>query len=297
MNTVRRIGTWMLSVAAIVLADNASSAQAQQYSSAEMMRRIQALESELQQRTWDANYTSSSSDEASYSEFDGCCDDSCYSNSGWVAEADVLFLRFGDNDGTPGDYNFEASPRFTVGYVGCSGLGLRARSWFFDENLDGGAAGSDSIDTYNLDLELFKEIQLPCSTRMEIGLGLRYNDFDWVQLNGAGAPTDHNVFSAVGVLLGLQLNHDTRYGSFYGRFRWASLMGDHRHTVSLVTAQNAVHSQTEVAIGYEGRRCLSSGATLVGRVGGEWWQWNDMDLNNDTDIGFAGFVVGLGVVY
>ena len=62
----------------------------------------------------------------------------CYGPGGWFGMAEVTFFRYGRADGArmgstdPGEdapFDFEASPRLTLGYMGDDGFGARLRYW------------------------------------------------------------------------------------------------------------------------------------------------------------------------
>ncbi len=72
-----------------------------------------------------------------------CC---CCDQSGWIFGAEATFFKYHRTDGvrygggnldeTQFDYN--VSPRLTLGYVNCDGLGIRVRYWNYDQTANDG---------------------------------------------------------------------------------------------------------------------------------------------------------------
>src|SRR5205085_11483622 len=88
----------------------------------------------------------------------GCGDSCCHSTGIW-ASAELMWFKYHRADGArvsnettnaaavPGDddvtFDFEATPRFTVGYVRDDGLGVRARYWDFRHTQANGVGTTD----------------------------------------------------------------------------------------------------------------------------------------------------------
>ena len=235
-----------------------------------------------------------------------------YHQSGGVLASDSQFAEFG----------FDPALRFVAGYERCDGLGIRGRYWFFDHSATTDVptrpgpfaptiAGTVlAIDTYNLDLEVYKRINLGCQTSLEVSGGIRYNEFD--QSDSLGLS---NGFKGIGGTVGLQGNH--RFGNglgLYARARWSIVQGDDELVSgggfddwrTPFVEPDATHSQTEIGIGIDWSRCLANGAVLTVGVGGEWQNWDEFAVGRDgyadgetvlADVGFGGFVAKLGVAY
>ena len=117
----------------------------------------------------------------------GCEYDRCYRSEGWIAGAELLWLKphHGNGVGRSSEYvlddpplfgvggidaDFEVSPRFWIGYVGCDGLGVRVRYWEFDHDssqnvvTSGGEAEAvfHGWNTWVLDLEVTDSAKLGC---------------------------------------------------------------------------------------------------------------------------------------
>lgn len=241
-----------------------------------------------------------------------CCDTGCGS---WVADLEATFLRYHRNDdlNTDNIFGFEISPRLSVGYVGSDGLGARIRWWDYSHNntgtLNNVANRTLDVDTFNLDFELFESVQLSCCTSVELSAGIRYNDFAET-ITTAGAVTQVDSFSGYGGLFGLKAKRDVSLGgNVYARWNTAIMMSDHtnsRAAAGTRTNFDVVQTQTELGLGYEYATCLSTGGVLTLRAGVEWSHWTDYttDLGGtaqnrlgNEDVGFGGFVLGVGLNY
>ncbi|MBW3596337.1 MAG: hypothetical protein KY475_03570 [Planctomycetes bacterium] len=210
---------------------------------------------------------------------------SCCRTSGLYGGAEALWIKphFQDEsafviDGSrldevvPFDYDFEASPRFWLGYVGCSGLGARARYWTFDGDstasgvfVDDGeafafsagdvlrrrlAAGPGDAAFAQHDLEL-ETIDLEATQQfnranlmMLAGAGLRYVRVEQdylVQFTDPLGPQDsllHNHdFEGIGPTAALELWRPIGgYGfSLYGALRGSVLFGELNQQITETT--------------------------------------------------------------
>src|SRR2546425_5398367 len=102
---------------------------------------------------------------------DSCGCGGCCGQGGIWASAELMWFKYHRADGarvsnetsTNGDddvpFDFEASPRFSLGFVREDGLGVRVRYWKFDHTAIKGAGTGDqdalSVNTYTLDGEVF----------------------------------------------------------------------------------------------------------------------------------------------
>jgi len=216
-------------------------------------------------------------------------------------EVELMLLQYHRNGPrfANGDvFGFEFSPRVTLGYAGNDGLGARVRWWDYSHANNDVGNDRHYVDTYNVDLELSKAIDVTCKTTVEVFAGLRYNDFE--EIHFTGGIYDRAAFSGWGGLIGLQVDHDCLGGTVYARMRTAVLMGDASDD-DLGTYFDSVREQSEIAFGYEIERCLANGAVLTLRAGTEMQYWPEYIIDGVTDdtagIGFGGFVLGLALNY
>lgn len=228
--------------------------------------------------------------------YKGCFNNCCCNGSAWIADVEMTAFRYNRGDGfrnkTVFDYD-DISPRITIGYRNCDCLGFRVRYW----NHDHDGAHNTSVDTYNIDLEVFEEIDLTCCTSVEWSAGVRYNEFDEIGIDG------QQYFHGAGLIAGLQVNRTLGcYGGLYARGRLAVLT--HHAADDQLVMCDVIRSQTELALGYEVRRCLSSGGILSLNIGWEMQYWEDyVDVQVaagdvvPTSVGFNGVVAGIGLEY
>lgn len=264
----------------------------------------------------------------------GGCDD-CGGNpcgcdqSAWIFDSEIVFFRYHRADGVntnnygdddEAEFGFDVSPRLTLGYVSPDGLGVRVRWWEYIHSADsaydpyqGDVAGQTgnpsqiSVDTYTIDIEFYEELSVGCYSTLEISGGIRYNEFE-EQIGIANT----NRFSGFGGLIGAEFNRSLAIGgSVYARARLAILMDDKK----VVTRPNqsvpvqstlldSTQGMTEIGFGYEYSRCLCGGSILTARVGAEWQNWfnySSTSINGTyggpSDVGFGGFLVGVGLEY
>lgn len=232
------------------------------------------------------------------------CLDCCCDQSAWFFGAEATFFRFHeangvqDADGDNVEFDFEASPRITLGYVSCDGWGARIRWWEYDH--DAIAAGDDvvDVDTYNIDFEIFQEVCLNCCTSVEISAGIRYNEFQFLRENGSVA-TDLHDFSGVGGMFAIEGRRDLGCGlGVYARLREAIMTGD--MVLDGRDEVDVTRPITEIAFGVAYGSC-----NWNVHAGLEWQNWANYTegpafLNLDqevNDIGFAGFVLGGELTY
>lgn len=249
-----------------------------------------------------------------------CCD-----RSGPFAEFDLLFLRYHRADGVrhgtaageADDFDFETSPRITLGYVGDDGVGARLRYWQYDhfQTLEVGAGTRGiGVDSYNLDFELFERFDLNCDWDVELSGGVRYSDQQEFMVDTAEADLRSNALnSAFGLIIGAEARRQISYGSLFARVRTAIVQGDKgvfnndagglaENDVILLDSTSA---QLELAVGHELAYQTRSGAEVFGRYGLEWWQYDNVSssfngaletsLIGASDIGYAGFMFGFGI--
>jgi hypothetical protein len=221
----------------------------------------------------------------------------------WSFDADALFLKLGTSVGTADEdvFDFETGTRLALARVGESNVGFRT-TWFqWDHASTDSAVGQISLDTYNLDFEIFKQIELNDRTFMELSGGVRYNETEHFYQD----PTSMNDFNGFGGLVGLRGGlRVLENGLVYARSKFAVLMGDGAHDgndEALDPANEVMRSQTELSLGYEHRLSMGN-LTIVPRSGLEWQYWDGfgidpVDEHPDTALGLFGFVGGVSVLY
>ncbi|MBL8810370.1 MAG: hypothetical protein JNM43_09370 [Planctomycetaceae bacterium] len=220
-----------------------------------------------------------------------------------IGGAELLFLRYNSDLGNRRSaFDFEAAPRFTLGYVNAQKLGFRTIYFEFDEFAnDAGGTGRTGLSAYNVDFELFKQIQLTKTSNLEFSGGLRYNEADYF-LNG---PTNLNNFHGIGIALGTKASAKVfTGGNVYGRAKFAILSGEAVHDTNAFAfrdSQLASREQMELGLGYEHPVMLGR-FEVTPSVGAELQRWggyaiDPVDEHPEADLGLAGFVLGLGIAY
>lgn len=234
-------------------------------------------------------------------------------------------------DGDEAEFGFDVSPRLTLGYVSPDGLGVRVRWWEYIHSADtaydpyqGDVAGQSytpsgiSVDTYTIDIEFYEELSVGCYSTLEISGGIRYAEFaeqitdNWYYQDSV---ITTNQFSGFGGLIGAELNRSLAIGgSVYARARLAILMDDKKVSLHIdeegdneflqKTLLDSTQGMTEIGFGYEYSRCLCGGSILTARVGAEWQNWFNFSSTliegtyvGASDVGFGGFLVGVGLEY
>ena len=228
-----------------------------------------------------------------------CCDQK---ELFFVAEA--TFFRFHDSagvedgDGDNAELGYDASSRLTLGYTDCNGRGARVRWWDYDHSTRSVDNDVVSVDTYNIDLEVFQTINLPCRTTLDLGVGIRYNEFQhdfeqsWFKIN------QEHSFSGVGGMFAIAGSFDINCNwTAYTMFREVIMMDDGVFNGNV--ENDTTRPITELGFGVRFHRC-----NWDVHAGFEWQNWGNYtsagiaNLDQEThDVGFGGFVLGAGVTY
>ena len=235
---------------------------------------------------------------------DTCCSDSCCRSScaagRVIFQADLLFFRFFEADGVDENpdngtdrFDFEASPRITLGYKNAKGLSTRLRYFGYNHSNNIDNQGNFEIDTYNIDFELAQELKVGRLTRMEFNMGCRFNSYEHTEYGNTEIDQE---FEGIGLTFGTELKRDLGPGALYGRGRYAILVGEGRDHEDGSYFGDQVLGQLELGVGYEVVRCMSSGCVLSLRAGIEMQQWLGYE-DEEEDVGFGGFLCSAGVSY
>jgi hypothetical protein len=254
---------------------------------------------------------------------DGCCE-CCSHSSGVWAMGELMFFRYhradgvrvGVDDGEGAEFDFEKTPRITVGWVREDGLGVRARYWEFDHNA--AALGPDEVgsrldvDTYTFDFELFDTFCLNRNWDLELSAGIRYCDFLEVMVDGDAAEVRLNAFNGFGGVASAELRRCIgTSGHIWVRARMAILMDDKdifndNGGGQQVRLLDATVGMTELAFGYDLVMPLSRSVYAFAGVQAEWQNWynfssgfedtaNTEDFAGPADVGFGGYGFRAGI--
>jgi hypothetical protein len=212
------------------------------------------------------------------------------------------------------EFDFEITPRLTVGYAGKDGGGARLRWWQFDHRQDAFEAGGSAmrVNTDVFDFELFDTFCLNHNWNIEIGGGIRYCEFEETMIDAGGvADVRFNYFTGFGVVANAELRRTIgRNGALFLRGRSAILMDDkdifNDDGAQQVRLLDATVGMTELAIGYDYVLPMARGAFLFAGVQLEWQNWynfsssfedtaNTEDFGGPSDVGFGGYGVRAGI--
>jgi len=251
----------------------------------------------------------------------GCCDACCrpeplayQAGFGWFAYGEALIVKPFNTFGTAtqGNFNLTATPRITLGRVGDSGFGVRARYWTFNDfantnSLLFGNVFRNQIQTHVLDIEATDRILLG-KWILTGSLGLRYVSFlnRFTDPTGAVGPAGGLIFrdkvESLGIVGGLDFLRPFAYRwSFYGNARYSVLTGKTSFNVIPVTLHSTTESIAELGAGLQYNRTLWNGMNLIARGGYEAQYWNGFgDLGIfalGQNMSFAGLTFGAGLTY
>lgn len=272
----------------------------------------------------------------------GCCDTCCGCGGGCggvYASAELMFFKYHRADGArvsnetrnpAGDddvtFDFEATPRFTVGWVREDGLGVRARYWRFDHTAikeSAGEADSLSVNTYTFDGEVFDTFAVNCCWDLEVAAGIRYAHFreDMSEI----APGDEftfreNHFNGWGGVASAEARRKVGCaGVLWVRSRTSILMDDKdvfvTHDGALyhdVKLKDTVCGMLELAFGYDYTMPTCNGGYYFARISAEWQNWYNFSssfrtlddartrispqyFDGPSDVGFGGFGFAVGM--
>ena len=101
-----------------------------------------------------------------------CCDDCC-GCPGFVAGAELVWLKAFNSNTEFGDFNYDEGFRWWLGYQGAGGLGVRIRGFDYQQAV---VATGELVDIETFDLEVYDAVQLGCNWDVIIGAGVRYTD-------------------------------------------------------------------------------------------------------------------------
>lgn len=229
-------------------------------------------------------------------------------------------LRGGDSASAPGshsvDMDSQYTPRYTLGYRGSDGGGIRARFWGdynqrgLPENPTYRGEESFYAEASAVDLELFDTFILR-DYDLELSLGVQSANFFEGMANDAQGTGFSEAKSAtgwgpvVGVELSRQLGSST---SGFVKARHSLLMTNSStvdNSDEYGFQNGAIGGITEIGFGLEHSRVIGN-AEVTLRGGYEWQRWHnfgfafedsmvDDDPSGTGDAGFNGFLVGVGI--
>jgi len=252
-------------------------------------------------------------------------------NRGLYAEFEATFfeynradgLRGGDSDGDPGSHSVDMetrfAPRYTLGYLGGDGAGIRARFWgdYDQRGIPSNPVfrGDEALYTEasTLDLEVFDTFALR-DYDLELSLGVQSANFFEGMSNDPGINpvagfNESKGTTGWGPVVGAKLSR--QLGASTAGFVKArhSLLMTNSATVDgsddLAFQDGAIGGITEIGFGLEHSRVVGN-TEITLRGGYEWQRWHNFgftfedahaqdDPSGPGDAGFNGFLVGVGI--
>jgi len=231
--------------------------------------------------------------------------------------------------------DLDATWRAWVGYQFCNGLGVRGRYWEFEnENFEGlnpAIGGADRVfhnwDTWAVDIEIIDSTKLGCHWDMTFGIGYRYVEYEesvGASVTATGALTQalRKEFTGHGLTASAEIRRQIcHHFAAFANFRGSALFGDEDYfrpgtatdtgiTTVLQRQFNDFKFICEVQAGLEVNLPICCGGYYYARGGLELQHWESFGLDasdarapgaavgfvdTDTNIGFAGFMVELGL--
>jgi len=223
---------------------------------------------------------------------DGSCDDCC--KAGFVAGAEAVWLKAFEGDGNFGDFNYDDGFRFWIGYQRADGLGIRFRYFDFDQEADNG----DLFETTHTDLEIYDTVQIGCNWDLVVGAGIRYLDINFSTFDEEIGPAQIRLlesFTGTGPVVTAELyRHISDRAALYVIGRESILVGNFRDSGLL--QEDSTLMVSEIQLGGQVHREMSSGALLFGRAGVEAQYYHDLSDDNETPISLMGVVFSAGIM-
>jgi Legionella pneumophila major outer membrane protein precursor len=283
-----------LAGAVLALATLTGSAMAQdiQLASTTDINNISARLAELESRVAAGNIGSAGGDCGAVDT--GCCDDCC--KAGFIAGAEVLWLKAFEGDGNFGDFNYDEGYRFWIGYQRADGLGIRFRYFSFDQEADNG----DLFDVTHTDLEIYDMVQIGCNWDLLVGAGVRYLDINFATEEIQTVPAIAQLprlqsFTGPGPVVTAELyRHISDRAALYVIGRESILVGNFRDDGNL--QEDSTLMVSELQLGGQLHRELASGALLFGRAGWEAQYYHDLSDDNETPISLIGVGFSAGIM-
>ena len=200
----------------------------------------------------------------------------------------LLKPHLSDGFTRPDTFQLETSVRIRLAYETNEGVGLRGEFWQFEHAESDGLNGDpSSIDTYNVDLGLYKKLRLGRGSRIELSGGVRYNDYRDLNVTN----DDPTSFGGVGGYFGLHAAQELGFKfQGYARMKWAMLYDGLQQQIDLDF--DTTRRQQEMALGIG--RCARIGNCLANlRVGYEMLNLQQYENSNEGDVGFSGLCLGI----
>jgi hypothetical protein len=214
-----------------------------------------------------------------------CCNDCC-GCPGFVAGAEILWLKAFNSNTSFGDFNYDEGFRWWLGYQGAGGLGARVRAFDYSQL----AANGDIVDIQTADFEVYDAVQLGCNWDVVIGGGLRYTDARF--LSGA-AGTDTQIFGTGPVVTAELYRHVSDRAALFAIVHESIVAGD-ANVGGAVAVTDDTMFVSEIQLGGQLHREYNGGL-LFARLGWEA-QWYSDTIDVGESVSLMGITAGVGLM-
>lgn len=243
---------------------------------------------------------------------------------GWFGGFEATFFQYNRADGLRTDVapnetvssEHEFTPRYTLGYQGANGSGIRARYWGdFEQRAlpqypPSLAAGEGLVvDASTIDVEFFDTFKLR-DYDLEMSIGVQSANFSEFLINDT-TPDFGELKSTTGwgPVIGARLSREIGNSTnAFIKARHSLLMTDsvaRDDTGTPAYLDGANGGITEIGLGVEHSREIGNAAVTL-KAGYEWQRWHNFattfedsnasdDPSGPGDAGFNGFVVGVEI--
>ena len=246
------------------------------------------------------------------------CDSCC---RGLIGGAEVTYLKahsnalsYSDSNGNafvilPG-FDFEAAPRFWLGYEFGGGVGVRATYWGYDQSVvHPDVPLITSLEATSLDLELTQQMSI-CSWEIQASAGARYARTDSeTGIDFFGPISLSREFEGTGGTLGMRVRRPfgSRGFAVIAGVRGSLIYGSTDATLDLngllgvdnatITKNQTMLEIYELRMGGEWSRDLANGSRVYAQLAYEAQAWNlspTIPIVETPITGFTGVSLALG---
>ncbi len=231
---------------------------------------------------------------------------SAQANDPWALESEALFLKLYTAHGASqeGVFGFDPSMRHAVSYTCSNNIGARVSYFDYDHEGTFTAPGGPrliSLQIENIDLEIYKRVNLTELTKIEISAGIRHSD------NEVFFPTrfEPNDFTGIGGIVGLRASTKVGIlGELYMRGKMGLLGGEGMHDGNGInTPLRYQQSRTHLELAFGFRHTFEFERwSITPHIGGEWINLSDyavdpVDEQPESDMMLGGITTGLVVTF
>ncbi|MBC7854052.1 MAG: hypothetical protein IAF94_11495 [Pirellulaceae bacterium] len=226
----------------------------------------------------------------------GNCADCC--RRGWIAGAELVFLKPFQSEGQLTDMNHRSGFRGWIGFQREDGLGLRLTGFdYFQRGGTAAGAGPRSVvDTSYIDVEAIDSFNV-CNWNLLVGGGIRYDDsrIESPLSSGIGGNVNSR-FTGAGPVVSVQLTRAVNENiSLFGGLR-SSILAGSNPTVGAGRADDTLLSMQEIQVGGQFNRALGRGGIGFIRSGVEGQWYSGFADGDSEDLTLLGGFISVGIM-